>query len=47
MLDSLMLIIIALLGSAVVIYIMVIYLMVKFMMVGKYNISLLEILGYM
>ena len=47
MLDSLMLIIIALLGAAVVIYIMVIYLMVKFMMdKAKYNISLLEILGY-
>lgn len=47
MLDSLMLIIIALLGSAVVIYIMVIYLMVKFMIdKAKYNISLLEILGY-
>lgn len=47
MLDSLMLIIIALLGSAAIIFVMVIYLMIKFMMdKAKNNISLLKILGY-
>ena len=47
MLDSLMLIIVALLGSAALIFVMVIYLMVKFMMdKAKNNISLLKILGY-
>lgn len=47
MLDSLMLIILALLGSAAVIFVMVIYLMIKFMVdKARNNISLLKILGY-
>lgn len=46
-LDSLMLIIIALLGSAAVVFVMVIYLMMKFMTdKAKGNIALLKILGY-
>lgn len=47
MLDSLLLIIVALLGSAAVIFVMVVYLMIKFMVdKAKNNISLLKILGY-
>ncbi len=47
MLQSLMLIIAALLGSAAVIFVMVLYLMLKFMTdKAKGNISLLKILGY-